>query len=129
MRNFRQLALASGIGKLGPESPWDNAECLTAVVRQYVGEAEELAHGVDLLQGAERGDAQLVPELLEKPHDPNASHTNRRTTPLYNASANGHLVVVQCLMDACADTEKPANDGATPLHIAARNGHHAVVQC
>ena len=71
LRNFRQLALASGIGKLGPESPWDNAECLTAVVRQYVGEAEELANGVDLLQGAERGDAQLVLELLEKPHDPN----------------------------------------------------------
>ena len=109
LRNFRLLALASGIGKLGPESPWDNAECLTAVVRQYVpavtGEADGLANGVDLLHGAERGDAQLVLELLEKPHDPNASDTNRRKTPLHNASANGHLVVVQNLLDAGADKE------------------------
>ena len=133
LRNFRQLALASGIGKLGPESLWDNAECLTAVVRQYVpavtGEAEGWANGVDLLQGAERGDAQLVLELLEKPHDPNAADANSRKTPLHSACANGHLVVVQCLLDAGADKEKAARDGATPLLLAAFQGHHAVVQC
>ena len=129
LRNFRQLSLASGIGKLGPESSCDNAERLTAVVRQYVQpEAEDLANGVDLLQGAERGDAQLVLELLEKPHDPNAADTNSGKTPLHSASAKGHLVVVQCLLDAGADKEKAA-DGATPLHVAALVGHHAVVQC
>ena len=36
---------AARIGKLGPESPWDNAKRLTAVVRQYV----QGVTGVDLL--------------------------------------------------------------------------------
>ena len=36
---------------------------------------------------------------------------------------------MQRLLDAGADTEKPANDGATPLHLAAGHGHHAVVRC
>lgn len=30
-----QLALASGLSTLGPESRWENAECLTAIVRPY----------------------------------------------------------------------------------------------
>ncbi|CAJ1366616.1 unnamed protein product [Effrenium voratum] len=119
LQNFRRLALACGIGNLGPESPWGNSECLTAVVRQYV-EAEGLASGVDLLRAAERGDLRHVLELLETPHDPNAIDTNRQRVPLHNAAANGHQAVVQCLLDAGADTEKADNDGFTPLHLAAQ---------
>ncbi|CAJ1445181.1 unnamed protein product, partial [Effrenium voratum] len=133
LQNFRRLALACGIGNLGPESPWGNTECLTAIVRQYVeavtGEAEGLANGVDLLRAAERGDLQHVLELLEKPRDPNAIDTNSQRGPLHNAAANGHQAVVQCLLEAGADTEKADNDGFTPLHLAAQQSHHAVVQC
>ena len=124
LRNFRQLALASDIGRLGPESAWDHAECLTAVVRQYV----EAVTGKSLLQAAERGDAQLVRELLEKPHDPNAAATLSLATPLLAASEKSHLEVVQCLLDAGADTEKVAINDATPLRVAAQRGHQAVVQ-
>ncbi|CAJ1328452.1 unnamed protein product [Effrenium voratum] len=127
--NFRQLALAGDRGMLGPECTWENAECLTAIKRQYVETATGEATCIDLLQAAGTGDAKHVIVLLEKPHDPNAADRNSHVTPLFNASANGHLEVVQCLLDAGADKEKPTNEGATPLHIAAGRGHQAVVQC
>ena len=66
---------------------------------------------------------------LQKPEDPNPADRDDHVTPLFNASANGHLEVVQCLLDADADKEKADNQGFTPLHIAAGHGHQAVVQC
>ncbi|CAJ1350459.1 unnamed protein product [Effrenium voratum] len=132
LRNFRRLALASGASMLGPESPWDAAECLTAVVRQYVEpatcEAEGVPNGVDLQQVAERGDTEHVMELLEKPLDPNVADTRQRT-PLHMAVAMGHLTIARCLLDAAADTEKADNDGATPLHYAALRGHLDLLEC
>ncbi|CAJ1374407.1 unnamed protein product [Effrenium voratum] len=125
--NFRQLAVAGDNGMMGSGSLWGNS-CLTAIKRQYV-EADGVATCIDLLQAAERGDAQHVIELLEKPYDPNAADRNRHFTPLLYASANGHQAVVQCLLDAGADKEKADNDGITPLHLAARHGHQAVVEC
>ena len=130
--NFRRLALACGLDQL-PESPGENSECLTAVVRQYVevatGAAEGLGSCFDLLQAAERGNTQHVLELLEKPHDPNAAKRNRHVTPLHNAAENGHLAVAQFLLEVGANTEKANCDGFTPLHRAAQQGHRAVNAC
>ncbi|CAJ1367060.1 unnamed protein product [Effrenium voratum] len=133
LQNFRQLTLAGEHGMLEPESLCENAECLTAIKRQYVEAASDEADGVatcmDLLQAAERGDTQEVIDLLEKPHDPNAACRNTHATPLLYASAGGHLEVVECLLDAGADKEKANNEGTTPLHVAAFLGHQAIVQC
>ncbi|CAJ1328447.1 unnamed protein product [Effrenium voratum] len=129
LQNFRQLALAGDRGMLGPECTWENPECLTAIKRQYVEALTGEATCIDLLQAAGKGDAKHVIVLLEKPHDPNAADRNSHVTPLFNASANGHLEVVQRLLDASADKEKADRQGTTPLLIAAVRGHQAVAQC
>ena len=41
---------------------------------------------------------------------------------------NGHLPVVESLLQEKVDPNTPANDGATPLMVASFNGHPDVVQ-
>lgn len=49
-------------------------------------------------------------------------------TPLYLASQEGHLHIVQFLVKDCtADVHLRAHDGMTVLHAAACGGHYAVV--
>ena len=49
-------------------------------------------------------------------------------TPLYYASDNGRLEVVNVLVAAGAEVNKTDNDSDTPLHDASRNGHFEVVK-
>jgi ankyrin repeat protein len=54
--------------------------------------------------------------------------TDTGFTPLYSASQNGHLNVVDALLRAGADVNKAKNDGATPLFAACLKGHRACVE-
>ena len=49
-------------------------------------------------------------------------------TPLYIASAMGHVDVVRVLLEAGADIDKAKDNGATPLSIASWMGHVNVVK-
>ena len=53
---------------------------------------------------------------------------NNGATPLLIASQNGHLPVVERLLQEKVDPNTPANNGATPLFIASLNGHLPVVE-
>jgi ankyrin repeat protein len=45
---------------------------------------------------------------------------------LQNAAYEGHVEVVENLLDQGADKDKADNDGNTALHLAAENGHFEV---
>lgn len=49
-------------------------------------------------------------------------------TALLLAAGEGHLGVVNVLLDADASVSRPALDGETPLHAAARQGHDRIVE-
>ncbi|CAL4244803.1 unnamed protein product, partial [Meganyctiphanes norvegica] len=49
-------------------------------------------------------------------------------TPLYVASRNGHLPVVNTLLNFHANKEIPNNDGMTPLHVASCKGYIFIIK-
>ena len=49
-------------------------------------------------------------------------------TPLHFAAKNGHLSVVEYLVNQKADINEKGNDNSTPLHLAARYGHLSIVE-
>ena len=124
-----------------------------AIEASAEGAEENLPRG-GLLPAAASGNRQLVLQLLEEAHDPNAAERhslwtpllfaayrghggvadkekarNDRKTPLHLAAMRGHEAVPQCLLAAGADKQKAAKDGFAPLHLAAMLGHEAVAQC
>jgi ankyrin repeat protein len=81
-----------------------------------------------LFAAAQLGNINLVINSLAQGADVDAVH-NIGVTPLYIASQNGHLAVVELLLKKGADPEFkfPVND-MTPLCNSAYNGKAAVVQ-
>jgi ankyrin repeat protein len=55
--------------------------------------------------------------------------TDKGETPIWRASANGHLGTVKALCEAGADVNQAAAlDGSTPLFMASQMGHSSVVE-
>ena len=97
---------------------------VTVLVFIRSSEAKSKAIDMDLHQAAEYGE-------LERVHVEQGEDKNKISfgfTPLYAASHNGHLTVVQYLVEQGADMEKDDSDGWTPLTIACFEGHLDVVR-
>jgi len=109
------------------------------------GANPSLAHpeGETPLQAAARaGSVQAVRLLLARGADVNAAEKFQNTTALMYAAAEGHLDVVNLLLEANADPNKQGHvtaltqrknadhptGGMTALMLAARNGNEAVVR-
>ena len=54
--------------------------------------------------------------------------TSTGKTPLHIASDQGHLKIVECLLQAQADPDIQDSDGRTALYIASYNGHLHIVK-
>lgn len=72
-----------------------------------------------------------VGRALVKFHaNPNRAYLNSGgATLLHYAVGKGQLEWVKLLLEAGAEVDKPADNGATPIFIAAQNGHEAIVDC
>src|ERR1019366_5180647 len=109
------------------------------LVALVVGWAAAAAAGPaeDLFAAAGRGDVAAVQALLRtdstwwnpfaKRAEVNAKMSNGATA-LMTASQNGHLDVVQALLDKGADVNAKMNDGWTALMYSSDSGHLDVVQ-
>ena len=81
-----------------------------------------------LFLASQNGKADVVLDLLESGvANVNYNHKNSGVTPLYVASQNGHIQVLDILLYYNAKINQARNDGTTPLWIASYMGHVDVV--
>ncbi|OQU96312.1 Ankyrin repeat-containing protein isoform 1 [Cladophialophora immunda] len=82
-----------------------------------------------LITASEKGQNEVVVQLLNKGADLEVKDGIRNYTPLSLAASNGHQAVVQLLLENGADLEvKGGHLGQTPLSQAAANGREVVVK-
>ena len=86
-----------------------------------------------LVRHCEENRLEEVEMLLQRPQDPSrkwAKDDNEHDffAPIHRAASNGHLEVVQLLLEAGAEKNAAAGDGSTALHFAAQDDHAEVVQ-
>eukprot|EP00210_Caulerpa_lentillifera_P005472 g5232.t1 len=92
-----------------------------------IASASELDRINTLLSAANGGDIGLVDRLLNSGVSPNVQKEAHGWTPLYAASRQGHVEIVQKLLDQGALVNKTINSGATSLHGAAAFGQEQVI--
>ena len=81
-----------------------------------------MARQSTLYQAAEDGDLERVNSLLAEGADKDETFGSYRITPLLAASCNGHLPIVQLLVEQGAVMEKTDKDGRSPFYVACREG-------
>lgn len=82
-----------------------------------------------LQEAAEKGRQTQVQNLIQQGANPNA-HCLRHVYSAFSAAArNGHLAIVQDLLQGGADIEQQDTEGFTPLMLAAKHNHLGVVNC
>ena len=77
---------------------------------------------------AQRNATEIVTLLLELGADPESHHDPYKGTPLIIAAGNGHLESARLLLDAGAEVDAPAEQGATALGVAINNNYGDIVR-
>ncbi|UCC43738.1 MAG: ankyrin repeat domain-containing protein [Candidatus Zixiibacteriota bacterium] len=80
----------------------------------------------DILEASRSGDLELVQTILDSDKTAIGMSNDRGSTALHIAVANGHIRIVELLLDLGADLEAIDVDGDTPLMRAAIGGHSEI---
>eukprot|EP00927_Polykrikos_kofoidii_P041042 TRINITY_DN34972_c0_g1_i2.p1 TRINITY_DN34972_c0_g1~~TRINITY_DN34972_c0_g1_i2.p1 ORF type:complete len:292 (-),score=48.20 TRINITY_DN34972_c0_g1_i2:156-998(-) len=95
-------------------------------VLQHVADGADIElMGEALRLASHRGSASVVRELVAVGLAVNDTCPQTHFTPIHLASAGGHHVVCEVLLDALADVHKPIG-GTTALSMARKSGHAEV---
>ena len=108
----------------------DDLNAMIALVKATPDSDRPDVMGLGLNHAAAFGGATTIPWLVSNGADVNQnsySDPSKRSTPLFNASANGHIDTVAFLLDSGAAIDKAAFDGMTALMGAASQDGHADV--
>ncbi|KAJ9299066.1 hypothetical protein DTO271G3_3308 [Paecilomyces variotii] len=77
---------------------------------------------------AQGGHANIMGLLINQQVDVNAPAIESRRTPIHQAAQNGHLKVVELLLEHGATADPVDSDHITPLWSAAQEGHYDIVK-
>ena len=77
----------------------------------------------DILEASSSGELELVQTILDRDTTAIGMSNDRGSTALHFAAENGHIRIVELLLDRGADLEAIDVDGDTPLMCAAIGGH------
>jgi len=103
-----------------PEESWDKDER---------DERPSQPRGMPLHYAAHYGLDTMVRYLvIEHSQDVNARGLYKKSTPLHQASARGHVTIVRALLEHDADVTAQDKNGATPLHLASQWGGVEIVR-
>jgi len=80
----------------------------------------------DILEASRSGDLELVQTILDSDTTAIGMSNDRGSTALHFAAENGHIRIVELLLDLGADLEAIDVDGDTPLMCAAIGGNSEV---
>jgi ankyrin repeat protein len=90
---------------------------------------KDLEGATQLWKAAELGCHLAVEEILQRPNiDPNKTHKETGTTPLYIAAYFGHERVVKALLSHSSIQVNRGKGETTPLFMAAQEGREGVVK-
>jgi hypothetical protein len=87
---------------------------------------EVQATASDILEASRSGELQLVQTILDRDTTAIRMSNDRGSTALHFAAENGHLQIVELLLDRGADVEVIDVDGDTPLMCAAITGQSEI---
>ncbi len=90
-------------------------------------EGERRQRTAELLSAAEFGNLSALEQCLATESSPDL-HDDAGRTALWLACWEGHLQVVQCLVEAGAIIEQPDIEGTTPFSVACENGRIEIVR-
>eukprot|EP00435_Cladocopium_sp_Y103_P016992 s2474_g4.t1 len=76
-----------------------------------------------MISASRDNDLAALEELLQHPRNPNVANRDGKT-PMFRAAEQGHVQIMELLLEAGAKTDEPEfARGRTPLFAAARNDH------
>ncbi|KAF8626642.1 hypothetical protein AX15_004736 [Amanita polypyramis BW_CC] len=107
------------------------AESATATTLTFTRPPEEVTNAVsevNIFVAAQRGDVDLIRELIESGQAKPTDRDTQNITPLHWAAINAHVAACRYLLEQGADVDAVGGDlVATPMQWAARNGYLYII--
>ncbi len=129
-KRVTQLLVDLVSGKRGTTgSGMNHANSMVDITNEVNNQFKDLEGATQLWKAAERGCHLAVEEVLQHPNiDPNKTHKELGTTPLFIAAYFGHERVVKALLSHPSIQVNCGKGETTPLFMAVQEGREEIVE-